>query len=197
MQATPSLREIYASVDDVAFAALELHHHPVHVSAGKVVHTPGGPAHGYICLTHGLMRAYVADPTGRDQTTEFFEAGHIAIDIVSLFLRLPSNETIMAVTDCHGFSLSFDSFQQLFHQYESIREWGRTWMTQRHLALKQRITQERSMDVQERYLALVQEYPNAVLYASQRSIASYLGVNESTLSRVCSRMHRRDNITRS
>lgn len=158
MKSCATLRSIYQAVDDEAFAELERRHTSVTIPMGTVYHHAGTVAGGYVCIATGLMRSSILDSKGNDHTTEFFEPGELAIDTTSMFLRKPASESIIAVTKCTGFAITYEAFQALFHEYNSIREWGRTWMSHRYFSLK------------------------------QRTIASFLGINESTLSRISARI---------
>lgn len=182
------LQRVYAGVSDEGLVDLSASHSRVHLKKGETLSTAGSAADAYMCVTNGLLRSFVIDASGADQTTDFFEPGTLAIDVVSLFLRRPSVETVLAVTECVGYVISYTEFQTLFHKHESIREWGRAWMSKQHLMLKQRMLDSYTKTALERYSLLAEERPYVMLHASHRSIASYLGLNESTLSRLGSKM---------
>ena len=57
--------------------------------------------------------------------TSFCE-GEIIVQELSLFKHLPSAENIQALTDCEGWHIDYDRFQELYHSLKGYSEWGRS-----------------------------------------------------------------------
>lgn len=141
-------------------------------------------AESYFCLEDGLVRSYIIDYQGNEITTGFMARSNIAIEVLSLFKKSPSQESLQALTDCSGYEIDFESFQYLFHELNGFREWGRSWMAQQLFLLKSRTIAMISEPAASRYKELVEHAPEIVRHAPLKHIASYLGITDTSLSRI-------------
>ncbi len=151
------------------------HHH--FLEAGQI-------AHNYYVMESGLARTYVMDSDGNEMTTGFIREGEILIEAASLFQRTPTVEYLQALTDGVAWKMEYDTFQQLFHDIEGVREWGRNWMISQWFDLKRRTNAMITNSAKDRYLALMKENPEVLRLAPLKQIASYLGITDSSLSRI-------------
>ena len=135
-------------------------------------------------LVDGLMRSFVHSPNGDEITTGFFCNNDIVIEVSSLFQRIKSDENIEALTDCECWEMEFDVFQQLFHSIEGFSEWGRAWMSGSLFEIKQRSIFMLTEEATTRYQQLISEKPLILKHAPLKYIASYLGITNSSLSRI-------------
>lgn len=159
-------------------------HHKVTFSKGDKLLNVGSTADGYWVLEKGLIRSFVFDYSGKDITTNFFTQNDIVIEVSSLFQRIPSQEHIEAITDCTCWKIDFQIFQELFHSMEGFREWGRAWMANSLFEYKQRSVSMIADSATERYYRLMETKPEVFQYSSLKHIASYLGVTNTSLSRI-------------
>ncbi|NMR34169.1 Crp/Fnr family transcriptional regulator [Chryseobacterium aquaticum] len=151
---------------------------------GDFILEEGKTANEYYILEKGLARSFVNDFNGNDVTTHFFVEKEVVIDVSSLFQRIPTQENIVCITDCECWKLDFEVFQELFHRIPNLREWGRAWMSQELFRYKQRSVEMFTLSATKRYLNLLQEKHQVVQYAPLKQIASYLGVTDTSLSRI-------------
>lgn len=138
----------------------------------------------YYLLEEGLVRAFVHDYDNNEITTEFFTKNEIVIIPSSLFQKIPSKENLQAVTDCILWKIDYDTFQELFHSIEALREWGRMWFSFQVFWMKQRSLDMITETATNRYLKLMKEKPEIIKFAPLKQIASYLGITDSSLSRI-------------
>ncbi|KUJ56747.1 Crp/Fnr family transcriptional regulator [Chryseobacterium aquaticum] len=151
---------------------------------GDFILEEGKTANEYYILEKGLARSFVNDFNGNDVTTHFFVEKEVVIDVSSLFQRIPTQENIVCITDCECWKLDFEVFQELFHRIPNLREWGRAWMSQELFRYKQRSVEMFTLSATKRYLNLLQGKHQVVQYAPLKQIASYLGVTDTSLSRI-------------
>ncbi len=138
----------------------------------------------YWFIESGFVRSYVLDTEHNDITTNFYAKGDIVIDWPSFFLRSATRENIQALTDCICWQLDFDNFQKLFHGIQSFREQGRTTLVNSYFSLKKQSVSMIADQARERYIRLVKEKPHVVQNISLKHIATYLGVTDTSLSRI-------------
>ena len=108
----------------------------------------------------------------------------ILIEVASLFLRVPSKETIEVLTDAKVWKVDFDAFQNLYGTIEGFTEWGRTWMTNQLFVAKNRTVEMHTQSASQRYLGLVKEKPQIIKQVPLKYIATYLGITDTSLSRI-------------
>ncbi|HKI79490.1 MAG TPA: Crp/Fnr family transcriptional regulator [Ignavibacteriaceae bacterium] len=144
----------------------------------------GQLANEYYCLESGLVRSFAINTEGNEITTGFFGKDEIVIEVASLFLRIPTKENILALTDCECWKIDFDSFQTLFQTVNGFMEWGRAWMSGVLFTTKQRYLSMITDSATERYLALQKQHPEIIQNTPLKHIASYLGITDTSLSRI-------------
>lgn len=166
------------------FRAIFSSHEKVTYKKGDFVLHEGQVADMYLILESGLMRSFVYNYNGKDITTNFFCASEIIIEVSSLFQRIPTQENIHVLTDCVCWKIDFDAFQKLFHSIEGFSEWGRAWMSKSLFDFKQRSVSMITDSATERYHHLLAEKPSVLRHAPLKYVASYLGITDSSLSRI-------------
>lgn len=159
-------------------------HTRVAIKKGDFILQQGQVANDYYCVESGWIRSFAYSAEGVDITTDFVGAEEIAIEVASLFMRVPTQENIQALTDCTGWRIDFDVFQELFHTIPGFMEWGRAWMSGALFQTKQRSLSMITSSATDRYLALQAHKPDLLLHAPLKFIASYLGVTDTSLSRI-------------
>ncbi|RYE25390.1 MAG: Crp/Fnr family transcriptional regulator, partial [Sphingobacteriaceae bacterium] len=110
--------------------------------------------------------------------------GEIAIDVVSLFHQIPTVEYFQALTNCRCYVIDFDKFQELYHSIKGFNEWGRAWMSKSLFDLKQRTIAMVTDSASDRYQRLQEQHPQILQQAPLKFIASYLGITDTSLSRI-------------
>jgi len=136
-------------------------HQPIAFRKGDFILRKDEIARGYLILQRGVARAFVYDYEGNDITTDFFCEGEIIVQELSLFKHLPSAENIQALT-----------------------EWGRLFMTEKLFEAKKRSLEMITLPAKERYMQFIKEKPSAIKYAPLKHIATYLGITDTSLSRI-------------
>lgn len=156
----------------------------VEFAKNRYLLTEGKTAGHYWFVESGFVRSYAVDTEGNDISTDFYTVGDIVIDWPSFFLRNPTRENIQALTDCVCWQLDFETFQQLFHGMEAFREQGRTRLVGSYFALKNHNISMIVEPAKDRYKKLLREKPQIVQNVSLKQIATYLGITDTSLSRI-------------
>ena len=138
----------------------------------------------YLFLEQGFMRAFVYDTNGDDVTTGFFSKNEMVFEVSSYFRRTPSKENIQALTDCLGWVGNYGQLQPLFHSLPEYREFGRTILVKAVVALKERTLSMINQKAEERYETLLKFNPEIFQNTPLKYIASYLGITDTSLSRI-------------
>jgi CRP-like cAMP-binding protein len=138
----------------------------------------------YLFLADGFMRAYTYDYEGNDVTTGFYSQGQVVFEVASFFGRVRSREDIQALTDCSGYITTYEQINDLFHSIPAFREFGRATLVRGLVSHKQRTLSFINDRAEARYAQLVDTRPDIMQHAQMRHIATYLGITDSSLSRI-------------
>ncbi|MEO5777289.1 MAG: Crp/Fnr family transcriptional regulator [Flavobacterium sp.] len=159
-------------------------HQKVQFIKGDIILECGKIANEYYLIENGLVRVFVYDYNGNEITTDFHGDSEVLIEVSSLFQRVPTKEIMVAITDVTAWKIDFETFQELFHKIEGFREWGRSWMSQQLFIAKERAVIMHTKSASERYIILTNEKPEIIQKAPIKYIASYLGITDTSLSRI-------------
>ncbi|AWG25797.1 Crp/Fnr family transcriptional regulator [Flavobacterium kingsejongi] len=138
----------------------------------------------YLFLEKGFMRAFAYDTEGNEVTTGFYSPGAVVFEVASFFNRTKSQENIQALTDCSGYYISYKQLNTLFHTVPQFREFGRSILVKGFSGLKTRMLSMITETAEERYLFLLKTNPEIFQHAPLKNIASYLGITDTSLSRI-------------
>lgn len=146
--------------------------------------TNGKIAHDYLFMEKGLMRGFALDIEGNEVTTAFYSSNNVVFEVSSFFTRKRSEESIQALTECTGWVTTFEKLNYLFHSMPEFREFGRMILVKGFASLKERMLSMITKTGEQRYEELLQTNPDIFMHAPLKNIASYLGVTDTSLSRI-------------
>ena len=146
--------------------------------------TAGKIADEYLYLEKGFMRAFAYDTQGNEITTNFYGPGQMVFEVSSFFNRTRSKENIQALTDCEGRYITYKQLNELFHALPEFREFGRSILVKGFSDLKSRMLSTITETAEERYAQLLKANPEIFQHAPLKHIASYLGITDTSLSRI-------------
>jgi CRP-like cAMP-binding protein len=159
--------------------------HDYFVAVGKV------NTHHFF-MAEGFMRAFTYNPEGQEVTTDFFNSNRPVFEANSFITQSRSLENIQAITNCHGFLVSFEKSNELFHTIPEFREFARRVLLNEFAAYKKRTLSLIIQTAEERYADLINTNRDIFQYAQLKHIASYLGITDTSLSRIRKEFSRRE-----
>lgn len=157
---------------------------PISLAKNDFFLKEGSISDQYLFLESGCMRAFAIDTEGNEITTNFCSSGTVVFEVSSFFNRTKSQENIQALTNCSGWYIDYATLNHLFHTMPEFREFGRSLLVSGFAALKNRMLSMITATAEERYEKLLQTNPSIFQTAALKHIASYLGVTDSSLSRI-------------
>jgi CRP-like cAMP-binding protein len=156
---------------------LQLRKDDYYWEAGKMVRYIG-------FLTDGVLRVYYYTNTGEENTRYFIDENHLILDGPTPGGDYVPSEYLQAVTDCQ---LAVFSKKEWNDISKTIVGWDtivQKITAKHHFEKIERRSQLVSQDATTRYLNFVQEFPSLVNRVPLSFIASYLGITQSSLSRI-------------
>ncbi|MDP9076915.1 MAG: Crp/Fnr family transcriptional regulator [Bacteroidota bacterium] len=131
----------------------------------------------------GLARAsYFKE--GKDITDWFAPEGSIIGPVVRHFPTKEGKHSVTLLEDTTVIYISFADLQQLYDEFHEIERLGRMIAIQTILLLQFKIDSIQFLTAKQRYAHFIKTHPSLLQRASLGHIASYLGMNQVTLSRI-------------
>jgi CRP-like cAMP-binding protein len=147
-------------------------------------HEAGKIPREVIFLKEGIMRVCYYNNKGDEITKYFIEENNFLADINSYNQEIPSTEYIQAITACQYYSFSKSVMKELSM---TIIAWDSivAKITAKGLADKvNKISPMMAESARERYLSFLEKFPDLANRIPLSYIASYLGITQSSLSRI-------------
>lgn len=135
-------------------------------------------------LEKGYMRSYILNEDDQEVTTNIYSAPCFVNDFLSFFTKQPAKEIFQTLTDCVFWETSLEHVQSNFHTIPEFREFSRLLFVINHSKLNERLIDMVSKKAETRYLNLLKHQPSIFQHVPLKIIASYLGITDSTLSRI-------------
>ena len=149
--------------------------------AGKTVKQVG-------FLTDGVIRVYYYNNKGEEITRYFIDENHLILSGNSIDEAYIPSEYLSAITDCQLTVFSRSDWKDIT---DTIIGWDT--IVQKIIAKyhSEKIVRRSGMvsqDATSRYLDFMEKYPSLINRTPLSYIASYLGITQSTLSRIRKRI---------
>lgn len=135
-------------------------------------------------LEKGYMRSYIQNEDGEEVTTNIYWGPCFVNDFLSFFKQQPTKEIYETITKCSFWETSLENVQKNFHTIPEFREFSRLLFVINYYKLNDRLIETVSQKAETRYLQLLKKQPHIFHHVPLKIIASYLGIADSTLSRI-------------
>ena len=156
----------------------------IHIKKGEYFSQANKVAQQVGFLTEGVIRVCYYGNKGEEYTRCFVLENRFVVDSVSFYNDTPSSEYVEAVTDCTLLIFSKQVFNELSN---TISNWNDIFTRILTDALMKKVQASNTMlnqDATTRYLTFLELFPNIANRAPLSMLASYLGITQSSLSRI-------------
>jgi len=157
---------------------------PKEIKRNEFLFKEGRICNDYFFLEHGFIRAFAHDTEGNDITTHFYSSNQVVFEVSSFFNRTISKENFQALVDCEGCYITYEQLNSLFHSLHEFRDFGRAILVKGFSSLKIRMLSMITETAEQRYDTLLNTNPEIFQHAALKHIASYLGITDTSLSRI-------------
>ncbi len=139
--------------------------------------------HLYFVLS-GSVRAFFIEEDGLEATRYIAFENNFITSLNSFIKQEPTNEYLQATENGELLALSYDSFKTLL---STVAIWKDFYIKQLEVAYTTnhwRLESFIKMDAKQRYDYLIEIYPQMIQRLSNKTVASYLGITQESLSRI-------------
>ncbi|ARK10352.1 Crp/Fnr family transcriptional regulator [Fibrivirga algicola] len=146
-----------------------------------------------LVLEGSFRHFYTTD--GDEKTTYFYFEGHFISAYMSCITQTPSRLTIEALSPARYIVFPYTILSALFEKSITWQKFGRLIGEYIALGLEDRMVGLLTQSPEDRYLALLKSSKKKILdRIPQHYVANYLGITPVSLSRIRSRIMRRDDV---
>lgn len=135
-------------------------------------------------LESGILRSFFYDENGNDITTHFFQPGQVVISMKSFNNQLPSRENIITIKECKLLVITHAKMLELYEEIPAWRDIAKMVDEMKYNAQVNRSIQFQTLSAPERYQLFCQKNPLLIKTVPLKHIASFLGIDIATLSRI-------------
>jgi len=144
---------------------------------------------GEICksvafVNQGMLRSYLVDEKNNERIIQFAPEGWFISDLYSFITNDFSNLNIDAIENSELVLVSQAAHAHLENVIPGFFKFNYMQYRGAYIALQKRLTNMFTLSAEEKYLKLLNIYPDIMQRVPQHMIASYLGLKPETLSRV-------------
>jgi CRP/FNR family transcriptional regulator, anaerobic regulatory protein len=181
-QIITSLQSIYP-ISTALIDALQLHSEVITV-AKKSILVKEEETVKYLYVIHsGLLRSYYTQD-GIEITSNFIADKDVLFCLQSFYHNKPDDFFVEALEDCVVARILFTDFNQLLNEHLELNYIARVLAHQYIMHTDKRLYLLRKMPMKERWNFFNEQFEHLVQRISLGHIATYLGMNLETLSRV-------------
>lgn len=156
---------------------------PISLSKGSFFLKSGEVNKFVAFLNKGLVRYFVYKDD-EESTFEFTKEGEFVADYQSFHNKTPSDQNIQAIENCSLLVIDYPSVQNIFNTTKNGNLIGRLIIEHRFDVMVNQLLAIYMQSHEERYKNFVSMYSDLTQRIPQYLIASYVGVQPQSLSRI-------------
>lgn len=135
-------------------------------------------------VVDGILRVCYYNNEGEEITKYFIEENNLVVDLESFDNQIISSSYVQAITDCKMIIFSRKDWLELLQTIVGFDVIVNKIISRALLLKVERRSPLVTEDATKRYLKFLEIYPNVVNRIPLSYVASYLGVTQSSLSRI-------------
>lgn len=156
---------------------LELRKDEYFLEAGKISQQFG-------FILDGVARVFYFNNKNEEITKYFIDENNIVVDVESFDNEIPSIAYVQAITNCKLIVFSKNDWQELLSTIVGWDSIVHKLISKALLQKVERISLIVAQDATTSYLTFLEKYPNLANRIPLSYLASYLGITQSSLSRI-------------
>ena len=143
---------------------------------------------GFVCS--GLLRGFYVDNNGDEISVKFIGEGNYATDYSSFITQTPCKYSFQCIERSVMVTLRYQHIQEGYERFPNLERYGRL-MAEKVLKIQQaRIESFLFDNAEARYLQFIQAHPDLFNRVSLSYLASYLGIERQSLTRIRQKLAR-------
>lgn len=137
----------------------------------------------YVLLS-GLVRLFYTTPDGRERNKAFFRTGQVTGPVSAAMTSTPAPFSIQALEPVDTLVFSFQAMTEAARNNLSVAHASQQLLAEAFIRNEQREAMLLTCNAEQRYQWLLENEPDLLQRVAQFHIASYLGIDAVSLSRL-------------
>lgn len=184
MQLLRSAIDAVVPLPDEAWEDLSACFHPL-ACKRKTVLTAAGDTERYCYyVTEGLQRAFALGEGQKEATLMFSYPGSFSGIIDSFFLQQPSRYYLETLTQSAFLRISYNDIQRLMQQHAPIARWVHIGTMAAMAGVMERLIEIQTLGAEQKFRRLLARSPHVLQLIPHKYLASYLGIDPATFSKL-------------
>lgn len=144
-----------------------------------------GEVFRYECFVNkGSLRTYHVDNDGQEHIIMFAFEDWWTGDMYSFLSGQPALYHVEAMEDSELLLIEKNQLEKLYMDIPKLDRYFRILLQNAYISMQRRMSENRSLTAEQRYLAFINRYPQFEQRLSLKQIASYIGITPESLSRI-------------
>ena len=140
-------------------------------------------------ILKGLIRSYYIKD-GEEVCSRFNQEDQVVLSVTSFYSRMPGYEFVETLEDSVLARIHYNRLQEIYRDHPEFNFHARV-LTEYYFALsEQRLYLLRKQSAEERYRFFMEHYPEWLRRVPLKYVATFLGMNLETLSRIRKKVSR-------
>jgi CRP/FNR family transcriptional regulator len=135
-------------------------------------------------VEQGVLRLYYLSAEGKEVNNHFFLDNDYAVSYLDFLKNRPSRYYIQALEDCELLTFNSESLQMAYENSKNWELFGRIIAESAYAIATNRFESFLFLSAKERYLQMLNDYPQFIQKIPLYHLASYLGIERESLSRI-------------
>lgn len=135
-------------------------------------------------IEKGALRSYTVNEKGNEHIIQFAIEGWWITENSSFFKAAPSGYNIDALEDSEILLINLSNYENMLTSIPAMERYFRIHFQERLIALQRRIAITLTYSLEQKYIRMLDIYPDIIDRFPQHLIASYLGTTPETISRI-------------
>ena len=149
---------------------------------------PGDICNHVSYINKGCMRRYIIDEHSKEIILNFSLEDYWIGDLESFVFQKPTDFYIQALEDCELLLLSRENFFRASKEIPNFKKFHDDKVQRNHYSVLKRLSSAKSATPEEKYIDLMKKQPQIFQRIPLHYIASYLGIEPESLSRIRKRI---------
>jgi CRP-like cAMP-binding protein len=172
------------NINEESLVKIKSHFKPLKAKRNEVLCTAGQVCKNFYFINSGCLRMYEIDNKGNESTAYFALEDQIMSAITSFVLQQPSRDYLVAIEPSDLLVISRESFTLLTETVPEFKEVYNKFMEFSFIHSQMRIYSFLGMEGIDKLRWVMEHEPKLLTRISSKAVASYLGMTNSTLSKL-------------
>ncbi len=151
---------------------------------GHILYRQGEICHHIYYIEQGLARVYYTTKNGKEITQWFSADNSFLTAVDSFYNHRPTMVNCELLEDSVVYSLKYSEMEAMLNDNHDMAKFAFHAVYELAKKLSEYIISFKFQSAEDRYKALMKEYPQVFQRAKLGHIASFLGITQETLSRI-------------